>query len=388
VEKESFRIISMDGGNGLFTALLLRELSAAVQQKTQSKTAPPIIANANLLAGTSAGGINALLLAQQESPDDHLQELTHDWIEILASLLPQPGHAALPPNPLLFPAKVILDLLQAGASLAATVSGWRSVLDNSALQQVVKKHLGQTTLGDLRQAVVVVSFQLDNEDPAPQQRRWKPRLFNNFRGSDDRGELCADVAVRTSAQPVMLPIFQSSTGQGCGYVDGAYVANNPTMAGLAEMANFVRKQDDSGTVASEPWDVASVQVLSIGAGVRQMFPSPNNYLGPPQVQYQNGSAHWGYLPWLLNPTAPFTLLNMFLQSASEEVDFQARALLGAENLHRLAPRSVSETDGADAVKASLNEPSTRDQIDAAAQWLCDRNWVTPGSPMAMRTMFV
>ena len=67
----------------------------------------------------------------------------------------------------------------------------------------------------------------DRADPS--KRHWKPKFFHNLErgGSKDGGELVVDVALRTSAAPTYFPSYQ-------GYVDGGVVANNPTMAALAQ----------------------------------------------------------------------------------------------------------------------------------------------------------
>lgn len=388
------RIISMDGGNGLFTAMLLKELSQKVREKLgdrlPAEQSPPIIGNANLLTGASAGGINSLLLASQTDPDNYvLGDLIQDWEEIMLGLVPLPTLESLIPkpheNPFIWWASLYANLFQTGAQVASGLSGLTSIFNNDQLRNTLTQHFAQKTLGDLRKNVIVVSFQLDNEAEAPEIRQWQPKTFNNF-SPNGRRESCLDVGMRTCAQPVLMPVFQSTEGVGSGYVDGAYVANNPGMVALSAMLDHIRKRVAGGGSVAVPQDrkkidensgltKVKVQMLSLGAGVRQMFPMSANHLSPPKIQYQDGSAHWGYSRWLLNPAEPLTMVNMFLQSNSQEVDFQVRSLLGDENFCRLAPKSVMENQSETELKAILCETPLQEDLDRTAEWLIHSGWL-------------
>ena len=191
-----FHILSLDGGGirGLFTAILLERLEAA---------RPGLLAQVDLFAGASTGGILALGLAAGRTPSQarELYELRgrqvfanarwDNWRDL--------GHAV------------------------------RAQYSNAYLKKVLTQEFGDMKLGDLPHHVLIAAFDLEN-DPAnpPPMRTWKPKFFHNFPGHDtDAHEKVVDVALRTSAAPSYFPIYQ-------GYIDGGVVAGNPSMTALAQ----------------------------------------------------------------------------------------------------------------------------------------------------------
>ncbi len=191
----SYRILSVDGGGirGLYAAVLLDRL---VQQ------VPAFLDGVDLLAGTSTGGIIVLALARGLRPADLVQFykdkagiiFDDSWTEALRDM-----------------ARLV------GAEY-----------DNKNLQEILTGVFGTTTLQQLNKRVLVPAFELDNQALPGQVRTWKPKFFHNFPGPDSDGqEVTVDVALRTSAAPTYFPVYQS-------YIDGGVVANNPSMAALAQ----------------------------------------------------------------------------------------------------------------------------------------------------------
>ncbi|NBC34127.1 MAG: hypothetical protein GVY13_15745 [Alphaproteobacteria bacterium] len=424
-EPKIFRILSMDGGDGLVTATLLQRISERL--KARQGVENDFLQQVDLYAGASAGGINSLLLAQEDKPDAFIDELNALWTELLKAMLPLPPA----PNPqathehfgplgsLIFPFQVAQYITQLGLSLV----GLHNFVNNTAIRNILLERFHFRKLEELKKLIAVVSFKLDNRAPDPAQRRWTPKVFNNVNMrqgpvNPDLTELCIDVALRTSAQPVYFPIFQSIQGEGPGYIDGGYVANNPSMVAIGQalsVINDLREQQDAGkpltteqqalpaaqfalaggTAARGTTEEAKVLVLSLGAGMSQMFPGPN-YLGPEQLPFFAGSATWGYFLWLLNPSEPFLLLDIFLQANSEEVEFQTGNIVGRSNYCRLAPQATSTAvPGEAAGKAAgqvfgqLPEPAadmlrqsreinanlTDAEVDRVVDWLIDSGWV-------------
>ena len=82
------RILAMDGGTtGYVTAEILRR--TAKQAEFQTKH---FIQHADILAGTSAGALNALFLAAHDDPDTALEEVQDFWAHILeTSFAIEPG---------------------------------------------------------------------------------------------------------------------------------------------------------------------------------------------------------------------------------------------------------------------------------------------------------
>src|SRR6185436_3897608 len=262
------KIISFDGGGirGVLTAAVLERLSAAH---------PSLIRNATLLAGTSTGGLIALGLANGMAPAD-LRRLYQD---AGASIFDDSGRISL------------------GGKL-------RSKYSNDNLAQTVSGVFGNLTLGDLAKEVLVPSFDLDANTDTP-ARGWKPKFFTNSAGDVDRAELVADVALRTSAAPTIFPIYQ-------GYIDGGVVANNPSVAALAQ----VMKRSAGQPVVDPTTDVL---LLSLGTGTSFRW-------------IDSTDGEWGGASWIQDGR----ILDLMLEGVGDVADFQCRQILD-DRYTRLAP---------------------------------------------------
>ena len=265
----SYRILALDGGGirGLYTAVLLDRLLEQV---------PGFTDRADLLAGTSTGGILALGLAM--------------------------GIAA----------KDLIALYQDNGSVIFSRTLWHEIrdlgdltgskYDNADLVQILQDTFREATLDDLLpRHVLVPSFDLDNRAVPPAPRMWKPKFFHNFKGADSDGqEKIADVALRTSAAPTYFPVYQ-------GYVDGGVVANNPAMSALAQAI-------DPGTGGQQ---LADLRLFSLGTGLTPQFVSGD-------------MLDWGLAQW-----AP-VLANVMIEGMMGVADYQCARLLGGKYF-RLGP---------------------------------------------------
>ena len=217
-----YRILSFDGGGikGIYTARLLDRIAAA---------RPGLLPSVDLFAGTSTGGIIALGLASGLSPGE------------LVDLYDQNGKA-------IFDASLMREITDLDGLSGADYN-------NANLERIMAQTFKETLLGDLPKKVLIPAFDLDNyQDPETDHeasdfvRCWKPKFFHNFPEPDSDGEQrVADVALRTSAAPTYFPTAQH-------YIDGGVVANNPSMAALAQAL-------DSGT-GNQP--LANIHLLSLG----------------------------------------------------------------------------------------------------------------------------
>jgi patatin-like phospholipase/acyl hydrolase len=298
------RILALDGGGirGVLTATLLARLEAS----------RGFLAKVDLFAGTSTGGILALGLASGLTPG------------ALAQIYLQRGSE-------IFSDSILGDVRDLGGTIGAEYS-------NESLQRILTETFGDRTLASLSKRVVIPTFQLDNRAPSP-DRTWKPKFFHNFPGEDSDGdERIVDVALRTSAAPTYFPTYQ-------GYVDGGVVANNPSLAALAQAL------DDRNAPADRA-DLASVVLLSVGTGVRH--------------QYVSGDSHdWGIAQWVK------PLVSIMLEGNGGVADFQCRQLLG-ERYARLEPVLPPGLDVEldDASRAQeLADFASRVAIDDTAAWL-------------------
>lgn len=283
-----------------------------------------------------------------------------------------------------------------------------------------KEVFGSLKLADLHHNVVVTSFQLDNRSP---RRRWAPKVFRNFGENPDNSELVVDVALRSAAAPVFLPLYQSSNNHGPCFLDGGVFANNPAMCALAEVcaelqritAEDVKKQSEAriktlqqqleqkefppaevssvigslqrqlasgatdGSNSTAPESVlnqlmrrfGNIRMLSIGNGFSTQFIDPK----------ANGeSLDWGYAKWMLDPAAPAVLLNLVWKAGEEAVDRQCSQILAGvyKRLQPYAFRNLDVVDGDKAIEVieSLkNDDYLEKLITETIQWMGEVQWL-------------
>jgi patatin-like phospholipase/acyl hydrolase len=192
--------------------------------------------------------------------------------------------------------------------------------------------------------VLISSLQLDNGDPA--NRSWKPKFFHNFPGPDSDGAaLMVDVAMETSAAPTYFESYN-------GFIDGGVVANNPSMAALAQALD---NRNPASERAGEPEDVL---LLSLGTGV--------------SLQYIAGKdLDWGDAQWIK------PLINIMMDGSVGVADYQCRQILGAryQRLEPVFPQGTSYSlDDVSRIVDMLNFAQHDVDISATVQWLQDRNW--------------
>lgn len=238
---------------------------------------PNLLLNADLLAGTSTGGIIALGLAAGK-PVDELISLYHingkkifddSWFDNLKDI----GGIA-------------------GADY-----------DQTNLERLLRKTFGGLRLRDLRKRVLVPTFDLDNEDRDPKKRTWHPKFFHNFPGRDSDGqEFVVDIALHTSAAPTYFPTHD-------GFIDGGVVANNPSMAALAQ----TQDSRNSGPAPA----LADIQLLSLGTGTNLSF-------------IKGRTLDWGYAQWAK------PLISLLMDASMGIADYQCRQIL-KDHYCRIAP---------------------------------------------------
>ena len=300
----TYRIISLDGGGirGLMTAIILQRLTATPGLER-------LIDGADLLAGTSTGGLLALGLAKGLD----LELLRRTYVE---------------KGPRIFDDSWLDDVMDLGKLRGADYS-----ITN--LKRELQTLLGDTTLDQLHKRVLITTFDLDNEDP--RRRTWKPKLFHNFPGpNSDGAHLARNVALYTSAAPTYFPSVD-------GYIDGGVYAANPAMCALAQSLD--RRYSPTPLLDE-------VVLLSLGTGT--------------SLNYIKGAVHnWGYVQWIK------PLVSIMLDGTAGIADYQCHQILG-DRYHRLAPvfpRGMSiPMDGVDRIPYMTDYAQSLD-LSATIDWL-------------------
>jgi patatin-like phospholipase/acyl hydrolase len=269
------RIFSFDGGGirGVLTAVLLNRLLLEYPRLFQDDAN-----RITIYAGTSTGGILALGLASGMTPAQ------------IRDLYGVDGKS-------IFDASWMHDVVDVGG-----LTG--SKYDNVNLQQILQNPFGGRKLSDLKPRVLIASFKLDNQAADPAKRTWSPKFFQNFPGRDSDGDmLVVDVAMATSAAPTYFPSYE-------GYIDGGVIANNPSMAAVAQAL-------DARNEPAERAKLDDIRLLSIGTGI--------------SLQYIQGQTlDWGDAQWIR------PIINILMDGSVGVADFQCLQLLG-DHYFRLEP---------------------------------------------------
>jgi patatin-like phospholipase/acyl hydrolase len=337
-----YRILSLDGGAAYYSAGILQELELQLA-RGEPKSYLDLV---QVFAGTSAGAWNALYLASQDKPSAALPSFLDFWQQAVDALRPA--------NP-----------IEGTIRGVAALLGQVSVLTSRHLRDFFINVFGKDTrLGDLKHRVVVPAFQLSNESPVVPM--WKAKIFHNFDKDDpDMDELVVDVAMRSSAAPIELPIYQSLTGEGPGYADGGFVAANPAVVALAQVLDQVPESRRLDALASD------IRMLSIGSGVIPNSANP---------QFVHGLAPWGYIPWIFDPKNPLMAVNATLSGSYSVPDYAVRRILGRNRYFRVQPIMIQSSESGTIVPISgeqivpdvaklLAQPATRLQVRDAVSWL-------------------
>lgn len=266
-----YRILSLDGGGirGVLTTSILGRLN---------KEFPGFLQKADLLAGTSTGGLIALALAQDIDDLQTINEL----------------YSKEENDPKVFADTLLDDIRDLGQLLGAQY-------DNKNLEEELKNILGATTtLAELHKKVLITAFDLKNE--AGPDESWKPKLFHNFPGPDSDGNVLAyKVGLYTSAAPSYFPSVD-------GYIDGGVFANNPSMCALAQT------QDPRSGM---PANLSDILLLSIGTGKSKHL-------------IEGSRNDWGYVQWMR------PIITLILDGVEGIADYQCRMIL-REQYHRVQP---------------------------------------------------
>jgi hypothetical protein len=310
-EKKTFRILSFDGGGvrGAFTA----QIVAMLDQQTG------FLKRVDCFAGTSTGSVIAYGLAYGLKPKEIV-----DLYLLHADTIFEP----------------YLDKDTMDMGLFPKYNNERF---KNALQLVIPKHV---LLSHLKKKVITTSFQLHN----PVSAVWEPVCFDNFHLESTTSQISVvDAVLRGSAVPVLFPSYQ-------GYLDGAVVSNNPSMAALSRTID-----KEGGNI-----DVSQIYMISIGTGRSHSFVP--------------GEAKWGISGWILEPPQidslpPCPLLGLVMDGTSMAANQQCSQILGDRYL-RIDPFMEKNIlmDDCNAVPYLIEEAKKLPEKDPEA-WQALLEWV-------------
>jgi uncharacterized protein len=270
-----------------------------------------------LIAGTSTGGILALLFAAGYTPAEAQRMYIHHCPKIFTT------------------------------SPARKYSPFNAKYEGTYLRNMMNAYFQDLRIDELPKPVVTTAFKIRNNVQSQQPasffqhhgQGWQPCLFSNIPRYSGTVEpdtaLCADVACRTSAAPTYFPAAESI------YVDGAIFANNPALTAMAKAKSHYRHVRTS-----------HVALLSIGSGSYDYF-----------IPKDEGNGDWGLRQW-----APY-LRNILLDSSAISLDTNMSLLMG-DQYHRVNPplRSDMDLDDVEGME-DLVRTAEEFNLDATEKWL-------------------
>lgn len=205
----AYRIISLDGGGiyGAHTAAVLARLESAH---------PGFVSDADMLAGTSIGGIIALGLANGVSTQEMLTMFENRTQDIFS--------------------RGSNWLAKSWRRLTSTL-GWRSAYYSGGMLDVLTDILGDRLLMDSKQAMAIQSFQLKGLTADGSQNLGEHAVVFSNLDEAYKTMKAVDAGMATAAAPTYFPAYGS-------YVDGGVCSNNPSMSGVSlSIKNGANLQD-------------------------------------------------------------------------------------------------------------------------------------------------
>lgn len=383
------RVLALDGGPSTLANLsFLRELTAWQDEQWRTGDAPaPIFARVlgmtDVIAGTSGGAIIGLWLATRmhelrtaEAPRvlEILDECLAFAMEMYQRLEPDLRGLLR-----MFTGRSALSL--SGHGTKAPPRLWGRLRGERVLgfTEWLDQQYGGQRLHDVPVRVVVPTFQMGFNERL--SGPIGPKLFHNLvegascawlspTATDSwalfaHAGISADGAFHTDPNPRLSDLatwsgaFPMAYPVAGGHVDGAFVANNPSLAAVALARSAMRwklaERLHTGLPAQPPpaglgdvehdHNVDDVRVMSFGSVDARLG---SGLLG--RIAAGNGGTHpWGYAAWLLNPRDPLLLVGALLGGQVRSENLMTNLVVGSPNVLR-----VATTPGLSTVSTLLN----------------------------------
>jgi uncharacterized protein len=282
--KQSYRILAFVGGG-------IRGMASARMLMRLTKHHPQLVANADLLAGTSVGSSIISSLVAGKSPAQVYDNLTTSAVKYFSH-----------PNS---------DRSQPAFSVDEVVVGQRLL------------HPLNPRLNELDQKVLFTAF---NVTGGP-NNTWKPLLFNNLAKSTNAHTHLIDAVVSSGAMPAQM-------GSWKGNIDGAFVNHDPSLAAIALAVN-------------EGVDLSDITLICFGTGLMSNWISSDTSTWGAQ-QWQNGDGNpQDHTPSVLINGTDAPVLNATLNGTSTNlVPDMVEMMLGGRYayLNPTLDRFIAEDD--------------------------------------------
>lgn len=221
--RSKFRVLCLDGGGirGAFTAGILAEIERLVLNKRS------IVKCFDLIAGTSTGGIIAIALAFDKSPED------------ICTFYRERGPQIFPTSNML--RRVWLHIKQV----------FVSPYSPKVLQEHIEAVIGKHPLCKAKARLLIPSYNIDHgnchvfkhvfrEDRGTVERRIPWEAYTRFESIS-----ASELAVATAAAPTFFPAKTIQPLGGQRFIDGGVWANCPVLAAIAEATGpFGKRLED------------------------------------------------------------------------------------------------------------------------------------------------
>jgi hypothetical protein len=322
--KSPIRILAVDGGGvgGIIPARLIERLNSAD---------PRLIANADVVAGTSTGGLIALGLAGGVEPPA-ICDLYRDKAKYIFSsaneryLVERPFRAKFQPDGL----RDAINAITGGRTLGE-LTAKAVVIPVTAVRRPDQKH---------RPAGIFLSTAFRLTGKAELEKYASSRWSS------------VDVALATAAAPTFFPAHEVSDPAGRGsWVcwDGGIVANDPSMAAFGEILRL-ELAERGGISRSDPSEAPDVRVLSFGTGYRDI---------------PIDAGDWGFTQ------TPIPLIRALMDASVGSSAFLMRQLLGVRALRVNVPLTEDY---------EIDDPGVVDQLNTLATDYAENGIHTVGQP--------
>lgn len=287
---KKIKILSIDGGGtrGLMPSTILH--------KIEMETGKSITDLFDVIVGSATGGIIATALAAGVSTNDIIDIYFNKASFILPSgffrKLWNPVNLFAPK----YPNKNLKQLLEDKFGCASTLGS-------------VFEKFGNGTV------FLVASLELSPELEPGETPSFKIKIYNSA-SPHDHSESLVDVALRTSAAAVNLPIYQN-------YGEGGNYANDPALIGFSY--SIGGKSGGPAISATEHGlaaDIADIRILSLGCGS-----DGGSFFEKKEI----GSGNWGLIKWMGR------LVNLVIDTNMVYTQYLMREMLDEKQYVRINP---------------------------------------------------